>query len=159
MEINEAVYVEGNPTSLLSTFQAREHGVVINDVAKRHGGTQNMIVDGFNIPMLIRNGLLTISVQAPSIQERDELPRVVLTSDQEWITSDFDESTNILPTAKSNNISIDSIFSTYKTETLTKVFLHPFRSKENAKRIEYLTRKMAWIPEKVMRKLWRLPPC
>jgi len=34
IQINEAVYVEGNPTSLLSMFQAREHGVRVNDTAK-----------------------------------------------------------------------------------------------------------------------------
>lgn len=152
IQINEAVYVEGNPTSLLSTFQAREHGVMVNDVAKRHGGTQNIMADGVNIPMLIKNGLLTIPVQAPSIRERDELPRIILTSDQEWTTNSFDESNNIPASIRCNNISIDSLFSTYKTDESSKVFLHPFRSKEKAKRIEYLTRKMAWIPEHVMKK-------
>ena len=34
IQIDEAVYVEGDPTSLLSTFQAHEHGVRVNDVAK-----------------------------------------------------------------------------------------------------------------------------
>ena len=98
----------------------------VNDVAHRHNGTQNILADDYNIPMLIKGGLFTIPVQAPSIQERDELPCIILTSNQEWVTNDFDESNNISPTARSNNISIDSSLITYKTEELTKVFLHPF---------------------------------
>jgi len=33
--INECIYVKGNTTSLLSTYQAREYGVQVNDVAAR----------------------------------------------------------------------------------------------------------------------------
>jgi len=38
--INECIYVEGNATSLLSTYQAREFGVTVNNVAVRHGGSK-----------------------------------------------------------------------------------------------------------------------
>ena len=58
----------------------------------------------------------------------------------------------ISQSAQSNNISIDSSFSTYKTEELTKVFLHPFRSKENVKQIKHLTQKMECMPENFMRR-------
>ena len=38
LEFNETVYVEGNKNSLISTFEVRENGAVINDTSKRHGG-------------------------------------------------------------------------------------------------------------------------
>ena len=53
------------------------------------------MADEFNVPMLIKNGLLTIPVQALSIQESDKLPCIILTSDQEWNMDSFDENNNI----------------------------------------------------------------
>ena len=37
LEVNEAIHVPSNPTSLLSTFQMRENGGKVDDVSKRHG--------------------------------------------------------------------------------------------------------------------------
>ena len=56
-EVNEVVHVQENPISLPSTFQDRENGVRVIDVAKRHGGTQNMVADGYDLPLIVRNSL------------------------------------------------------------------------------------------------------
>ena len=40
----------------------RKHGVIVNDVAKRDGGNQNMIVNGFTIPLdFVDNKTLSFS--------------------------------------------------------------------------------------------------
>ena len=53
LEANEAIMMPQNQTSLLSTFQVRESGHKVNDVAHRHGGTQEITADGFNIPLFV----------------------------------------------------------------------------------------------------------
>ena len=38
IQLNEVPLLKGGSISLLSTAQAREAGVIVNDVAKQHGG-------------------------------------------------------------------------------------------------------------------------
>ena len=50
LRINEAPYNHGSPITLISEYQVREHGVIIDSVSKRHMtaafplGTQQMIL-------------------------------------------------------------------------------------------------------------------
>jgi hypothetical protein len=55
--IHEGIYNETAAHSLLSEFQLREFGIVIDSICHRHGGTQQMIVkdgndcDAFKVPL------------------------------------------------------------------------------------------------------------
>ena len=89
-EVNESIYVEDNETSLLSTFQAREYGIVINDTAHRHGGTQNILADGYDLPLNLLRGLFTMNIREPTEYERINCTRIILTGDQPWDVGDYD---------------------------------------------------------------------
>jgi hypothetical protein len=51
LKINEAVYNEGSPVTLLSEYQIRDHGYVVDSVATKHKsslntyGTQRMVLN------------------------------------------------------------------------------------------------------------------
>jgi len=92
--IHECSHVEGNDTSLLSTFQAREYGVFVEDIAKRHGGKQQMIIDDVAIPMSLKNGLFTIPCREPTGTELKTCTRLVLTSDEMWEVQQFGDACN-----------------------------------------------------------------
>ena len=82
LEANEAILMTENHSSLMSTFQVREFGHTIDDVARRHGGTQSIEADGITIPLAIKKGLFTMKVRPPTAEEKDDCLRIVLTSDQ-----------------------------------------------------------------------------
>ena len=84
VQINEAplIYAEGN--SLLSTPQSRENSVKIDDVAKRHGGTQRIQAENTIIPLKFHHSLLHAPIRKATAWELDNLPRIHLTSDQVW---------------------------------------------------------------------------
>ena len=94
IEVNEAIYVENNDTSLLSTFQAREYGTIINDTAIRHGGTQNILGDGYDLPLTVNRGLLTMDIRLPTEYERVHCARIILTGDQVWDVGNYDSDAN-----------------------------------------------------------------
>ena len=94
--IHEAVYNKGSRTTLLSNFQLRHHGCIVDDVAKQHRG-----VDGKRgtqriespedkrgqvqvIPMHLRSALMTFSHRTPTKEEMDEYPNIELTDDMPW---------------------------------------------------------------------------
>ena len=51
IQLNEAPLLHGGSNSLLSTAQAREGGVIVDDVAKRHGGWQHIQDEDYIIPL------------------------------------------------------------------------------------------------------------
>ena len=99
-----------NQTSLLSTFQVRESGHKVNDIASRHGGTQEITADGFNIPLFIHNGLLGLKIRIPTENEITNCTRIVLTNDQPWNPEELSSlnkttTTTILPNYNSSYCS------------------------------------------------------
>jgi hypothetical protein len=102
--LHESPYLENNTTSLLSTGQAREHGVWVDDLSNRHGGRQMIMandIDGnaYTFPMESRSGLLEIQLSHPSDEDINSLPIIWLTSDEPWDPTvlDNDESIKIIP--------------------------------------------------------------
>ena len=94
--IHEAVYNKGSRTTLLSNFQLRHHGCIVDDVAKQHRG-----VDGKSgtqriespddkhdkthvIPMQLRSALMTFPHRLPTKEEMELYPNVELTDDMPW---------------------------------------------------------------------------
>ena len=84
LEVNEAVYIHGNTTSLLSPTQAREFGVAIDDIPTRYGGKQHILVDGYTIPLNFHNALLHLRLRKPTVYELEHCDHVILTGDQIW---------------------------------------------------------------------------
>ena len=80
LQVNEGLILTGNNNSLLSCNQVRDYGVVINDVPKRFGGTQNLQVDGDVVPFELKQALLTCNTD----QELHNTPMIILFSDKEW---------------------------------------------------------------------------
>ena len=85
--LHEAPYLENNAGSLLSTGQARENGVWINDVLKHHGGNQRLVAEDENgamvaIPFGVKQGLFQIHLRYPTEDEVESLPIVWLTSNE-----------------------------------------------------------------------------
>ena len=84
IQLNEAPLLQNGTNSLLSTTQARESGIVVDDIAKRHGGCQMIQADAQVIPLKLQRALLYTPVREPTTWELDNLPRVMLTADQPW---------------------------------------------------------------------------
>ena len=76
---------------MLSTAQAREFNVAVHDVAKRHGGKQMIHASNRIIPLRFENALLYTPVREPTEWELENLPRVVLTSDEPWNPAVLDD--------------------------------------------------------------------
>lgn len=62
IEANEAILMTDNHSSLMSTFQVREFGHTMDDVARRHEGTQSIEADGVTLPLAIKKGLFTMKI-------------------------------------------------------------------------------------------------
>ena len=100
--LHEAPYLESNPGSLLSTGQARENGVWINDILTRHGGEQRLCAQDENgtmiaIPFNAENGLFHIKLKFPTDNEIETLPIVWLTSNESpWDPQVLDECNSLV---------------------------------------------------------------
>ena len=84
--LHEALYLPDNSISLLSTSQARENGVWVDDVLSRHGGRQLIRAtdaegNPYDFPLELRSGLMELTLRYPTETERESLPIVWLTSD------------------------------------------------------------------------------
>ena len=93
IQLNETPLLEGGSNSLLSTAQAREFGVIVDDVAKRHGGKQHIQADNRVIPMKLNRSLLYVPIRNPTDWELSNLQRIHLTSEQPWDPANLDDST------------------------------------------------------------------
>ena len=153
MEFNEAIYVENNVTSLLSTYQTRENGVIVNDVARRHGGFQNLLLNDLEVPLSVMNGLLLFDVRKPTEYERLNCTRVVMTGDALWNIEDFVDDkcqyTNSMTTCDVfGNVFADS--STHLLNMQSK--MHLSKSHVNPTDIKMIQSKLGWIPYKIAEK-------
>ena len=88
LRVNEATVMEDS-NSLLSTFQCREAGVIIDDKPLRHGGGSYLAVDDCIVPLEVRGALMGFKIRKPTAQELEELDPYELTSDVPWYPSDL----------------------------------------------------------------------
>ena len=80
LKINEAVYNEGSPVTLLSEYQVREYGFVIDSVAEKHlkspdvYGTQRLTLnEDVHIPFLDRGGIMGFEILPVEEGDIDEV--------------------------------------------------------------------------------------
>ncbi len=69
IQVHEAVYNPSAAHSLLSEFQLREYGTIVDSVPIRHGGKQRMIVDEQEIPLGVRSCMVHFKHRLPSEAE------------------------------------------------------------------------------------------
>jgi hypothetical protein len=100
LKINEAVYNKGSPVTLLSEYQIREHGYVIDSVAKKHfkslgtPGTQQLVLsEDIQIPFQDRGGMIGFELLPIKDGEIDEVDPVLdifeITGPKKWVPARF----------------------------------------------------------------------
>ena len=79
-------------TSIHSSVQLEAYKQDVNDRSLRTpGGLQRILtVDGYEIPLVIRNGLPYLNIRPYTDREFDTLPHVIMTSDNDWDPSVLD---------------------------------------------------------------------
>ena len=88
--IHQVAY-HGKGSTILSSGQMEAYKIKVDDRSVHVGGKQHLeTLEGYIIPIQCRNGLPYIEMQPPTDQEMDELPHVVLTSDQDWDPASLD---------------------------------------------------------------------
>ena len=78
--------------SILSVLKMRDNGYVVNDVAKAHGGKQEILTStGIKLPLIIKNGLPYLVHRYPTQKEMDEITREeFMTSINDWDPTKYD---------------------------------------------------------------------
>jgi hypothetical protein len=96
LRINETVYNKNSPITLLSEYQMREHGIVVDSVASKHftakgtPDTQTLYAsDVVRCPLLDRGGLMGITLYPVEDGDEEKYEIFDLTSDQTWIPRSF----------------------------------------------------------------------
>jgi hypothetical protein len=88
--VHEAVNNPGSKTTLLSEFQMRENGIVVDSVAKTHKkdadgtfGTQSITIDEHTtIPLIVSGDLMTFQFQEPNEADYETCRIVELTKNE-----------------------------------------------------------------------------
>ena len=81
----------GKGKSILSSIQMEAYGADINDRSRLlPGGKQRILMDGYQIPLDINNGLPYLRCRKPTEGELGSLPHIIMTSDVDWDPSLYD---------------------------------------------------------------------
>jgi hypothetical protein len=96
--VHEGIYNETSNHSLLSEFQLREFGIVIDSICHRHGGTQQMIVKDSNdsnvltIPLDLAGCMVHFKHRLPTADDMSSLQQYCLMhGDTPWNPSSFSD--------------------------------------------------------------------
>ena len=72
----QGTQVKTQENSILSVVQMRDNGCVVNDVAKAHGGKQEILTPtSIKLPFIIKNRLSYLVHQYPTQKQMDEIAR------------------------------------------------------------------------------------
>ena len=75
----------GKGKTIHSKGQVEWYKNSVDDKSRALGGKQRVVtLDGYIIPLHIRNGLPYMDMMVPTQQELDSLPHIILTADTEW---------------------------------------------------------------------------
>ncbi len=91
LRVNEGI-IHQDGKSILSVNQMRNYQVKVNDIAKVHGGHQNLTtLDGHEFLLEYDQSLMWIDLKHPSEDDLDKYPIVDITSDIQWNPSNTPE--------------------------------------------------------------------
>ena len=101
---HEAIYNPGSTTSLISEFQVREHGCVVDSVSIEHRisrngtkGTQTFYAhDDVPIPLKEVKGLMCFPICEPTDKEMNELEHIVITSPRNSELNDYVHNVDVI---------------------------------------------------------------
>lgn len=98
LQVHEAVYNQNSSITLLSEYQLREYGIVVDSVASKHfttdgkKGTQALYATSkVNCTLLDRGGLMGIKLYPVEDGDEDEYKVYTITADQLWHLRAFQE--------------------------------------------------------------------
>ena len=108
--IHQAAYM-GKGKTIFSSAQMEHFRTTVNDRCCTLGGAQNLVtLDGYVIPLQVRNGLPYVDIHPPTDEELHTLPHVVLTSDEVWDPRVLDHEFNLQdPTSWSDTMLDDLV--------------------------------------------------
>jgi hypothetical protein len=96
LEIHEAPFNATSPITLISEYQARDYGTIIDSVSKRHKtiagsfGTQRMVISpDLHIPFVDRGGLLGFEILPWELGDEERFEIFAITSDAKWTPRRF----------------------------------------------------------------------
>jgi len=96
---NEGI-VNEEGRSIIAVNQMREHGIEVNDIAKKYSGKQNIQVEeDLSIPLEYSKALTWINISYPTDDDMQNYPIIEMTSDIPWEPSD-DSSEYIMKVTK-----------------------------------------------------------
>jgi len=84
LRANNGTLLGDNGNALFSICQMAEHGVTIDDLARRHGGLGYLLADDTVIPLVLRESMLTLKIRKPTQEEYDTMTPIDLTSPTWW---------------------------------------------------------------------------
>ena len=96
LRASDVVYNQGSRTTLLSEFQLREHGCLVDSVLRRHDpkSTQSFCpIPGVSIPFRMKACLMTFPHRLPTAEELTALTPIDITPDMAWYPQEFYEDT------------------------------------------------------------------
>ena len=56
--------------------------MIVNDIARRHNGKQNIECDGYEVPLRVDDSLINILVQKTTMDKRLNFTRLILTQSE-----------------------------------------------------------------------------
>ena len=77
--------------SLLSSFQAIEAGIIVNDIATIHNAKRNIECDGYQLPLNVEDVLLNLKIHKRTMKEQMNCVQITLTSDELLDVGDKDD--------------------------------------------------------------------
>ena len=88
----QGAQVKTQENSILSVVQMRDNKCVVNDVAKAHGGRQEILTStGVQLPVIIKNGLPYLVHYYPTQKQMDDIVREeFMTSPNDWDPTKYD---------------------------------------------------------------------
>jgi hypothetical protein len=92
LRVHQGVYNAGSSTTLISEFQVRDHGLILDSVCTRHRahpdgnkGTQTFwLSEDQRLPLHVRGGLMTFAFSKPSWEELRTLDIMDITTEIPW---------------------------------------------------------------------------
>ena len=116
LRVHEAVYNQNSTITLLSEYQVREYGIVVDSVATKHlttdgkRGTQTLYAsDVVKCPLIDRGGLMGLRLYPFEEGDEDKYEIFTITSDEPWVPRTFQDGNKAYVTknlTKNNSLKI-----------------------------------------------------
>ena len=157
--LNQYAYL-GKGKTIHSSGQLEFHKNQVDDRSKKVGGKQCIqTLEGYVIPLQVKNGLPYLDMHPPTDEELESLPHIIFTSDVDWdpgvLDCDFDIENNWdeLPQVDDfyDNLVFDE-FGNYTQRTVSNMESGSPHIKKKPPDLESMRPKLGWAPLEVIAK-------